>query len=42
MKYHHLGIPTNVPREGMKVAFIVKNGAPVELLQFDNVLKDKE
>jgi len=28
-------IPPNSPSEGITVAFIVDNGAPVELLQFD-------
>jgi len=28
-------IETNSPTEGLSVAFIVDNGAPVELLQFD-------
>jgi len=57
-KYHHLGIPTDVPREGeyylekfdvhvlgfehspsdgVTGAFIVENGAPVELLQYKKV-----
>ncbi|HEY5525992.1 MAG TPA: hypothetical protein VIK02_00245 [Candidatus Anoxymicrobiaceae bacterium] len=35
MKYHHIGIPTDRPREGVTAAFIVDNGAPVEFLQID-------
>lgn len=29
-------IPPNSPSKGVRVAFIVANGAPVELLQFDS------
>jgi hypothetical protein len=32
---HELLIPPNSPSEGVTVAFIVDNGAPIELLQFD-------
>jgi len=35
VKYHHIGIPTDRPREGVTAAFIVDNGAPVEFLQID-------
>jgi hypothetical protein len=30
-------IPPNSPSEGVMVAFIVENGAPIEFLQFDSV-----
>jgi hypothetical protein len=32
---HEILIPPNSPSEGVRVAFIVHNGAPVELLQYD-------
>lgn len=35
MADHEVLIPPNSPSEGITVAFIVDNGAPVELLQFD-------
>jgi len=39
-RYHHIGIPTTVNREGEThlprfKMHVVDNGAPVELLQFD-------
>jgi hypothetical protein len=37
-KYHHLGIPTNTepnsPSDGVRVAMIEHNGAPIELIEF--------
>lgn len=35
IRYHHLGIPTS-HAPGVLVAFVVDNGAPVELMQFDS------
>ena len=32
---HEVIVPPNSPAEGVTVAFIVENGAPVEFLQFD-------
>jgi len=31
-KFHHLGIP---PSEGIRVAMIEHNGAPIELIEFE-------
>jgi hypothetical protein len=34
MKYHHLGIPGNKQREGVRVAFIEHDGLPIEFLEY--------
>ena len=52
-RYHHLGMPTDIPRidekyippsspsDGVCSAMIVHNGAPVELISFDKKFKRK-
>ena len=32
-RYHHLGIPTSIARPDVLVAFVVDNGAPIELME---------
>jgi hypothetical protein len=33
---HHLGIPTSIARPDVLVAFVVHNGAPVELMEIQS------